>query len=585
MIFYYFYNMKYFWCVLLFFGLYCCIPTVQTTLSSRWIPTGTSFDSLAFQISQTPAGKLYEPILKQMYFLCEQRPDLPILQWRTKYWGARYRVFHAELEEAQHLLEEAAQQINPDKYPYDRARIIGLQSQIYLMRGDFLESYKGYRQVSAFYSRINDTLMLANTCVNTGVIMQNLEDWNRALDFFEQADSCFNILGTPHFRQKNRLNLSNALYRLGEEERAVKILEELLAAPECCADTSFKINVLLSLFSYTHRQDQAEAAYQLAKAYGNKKLTAKSATGLAAGYLQAGREEQSLPLYRKALAYINENRDHEFILPVLQGMTNTFAALKNIDSAYYYLCHFEAARDSLSVANGLAEIRHMDSRAAIEHYEYRLSHLREKSLWQSRLMFLLFFTVACIAAFVCYIFWTHRHKERILKQLREAENKELCIRLEHETLYKEQLRREVDSRNRELAERVLAINTRNRMLNELKQQLDKERQTGNIPQAVTTRLKQYIMNQHVPDEEEGTFFHVHFEGIYPGFFSRLQEAHPDLSEHEMRFCAYVRMGMDNKMIARILFVQPDSIKKLRHRIRKKVSLPPDDSLENYLRTI
>ena len=31
-------------------------------LSSRWIPTGTSFDSLAFQISQTPAGKLYEPI-------------------------------------------------------------------------------------------------------------------------------------------------------------------------------------------------------------------------------------------------------------------------------------------------------------------------------------------------------------------------------------------------------------------------------------------------------------------------------------------------------------------------------------------
>ena len=123
------------------------------------------------------------------------------------------------------------------------------------------------------------------------------------------------------------------------------------------------------------------------------------------------------------------------------------------------------------------------------------------------------------------------------------------------------------------------------MLNELKQQLDKERQTGNIPQAVTTRLKQYIMNQHVPDEEEGTFFHVHFEGIYPGFFSRLQEAHPDLSEHEMRFCAYVRMGMDNKMIARILFVQPDSIKKLRHRIRKKVSLPPADSLENYLRTI
>lgn len=577
--------MKDFWCILFFFGLYCCTPTVQTVTSNRWIPTGTSFDSLAYQISQTSAGKLYEPILKQMYLLCEQRPDLPVLQWRTKYWDARYCVFHAEWEKAQFLLKEALLQINPDKYPYDRARIIGLQSQIYLMRGDFLESYKGYRQVSAFYSRINDTLMLANAYVNTGIIMQNLEDWNRALDFFKQADSCFHILGTSHFRQKNRLNLSNALYRLGEEQRAVKILEELLDTPECCADTSFKINVLLSLFSYTCHQEQVEAAYQLAKVYGNKKLTAKSATGLAAGYLQAGRGEQSLPLYRKAIAYINENQDYEFILPVLQGLTNTFATLKNIDSAYYYLRHFEVARDSLSAANGLAEIRHMESRAAIGHYEYRLTHLREKSLWQRRLMFLLFFTVACIATFICYIFWTRRRKEHILKQLREAENKELCIRLEHEMLYKEQLRREVDTRNRELAEQVLAINTRNRMLNELKQQLDKERQAGNIPLTVTTRLKQYIMSQHVPDEEEGTFFHVHFEGIYPGFFSRLQEAHPDLSEHEMRFCAYVRMGMDNKMIARILFVQPDSIKKLRHRIRKKVLLSPDNSLENYLRII
>lgn len=577
--------MKCLWCILLFSGFYSCTSILQTDIPNRWTPSGTVFDSLIGEISQAAEGEYYESLLKQMYVFCGQRPDLPMLRWQTQYWDARRQVSRAELGNAQLLLKQAIAQINPDKYPYDRARILGLQSQIQLMKGDYLESYKGYRKVSLFYDRISDTLMLANAYVNTGIIMQNLEDWHRALDYFEQADSCFDIMNTPTFRQKNRLNLSNALYRLGEEKRAVNILEELLADPICCADTSFKINVLLSLFSYTNRQQNAREAYRLAETYGNKKLTAKSATALAAGYLRGGKAQQALPLYREAFAYITDNQDYEFILPVLEGTTNTFAVLKNIDSAYYYLRNYEAARDSLYAAKGLAEVRHMESRAAIEHYEYRLEHLREKSLWHRRLMLLFFLTIACVAAFICYIFWTRRHKEKILKQLREAENKELSTRLAHESLRTEQFRREVDTRNRELAEQVLAINTRNRMLNELKQQLDTERRAGNIPPTVATKLKQYIMGHHVPVEEEGTFFHVHFEGIYPGFFSRLQKAHPDLSEHEMRFCAYLRMGMDNKMIARILFVQPDSIKKLRHRIRKKVSLPPDDSLENYLRTV
>ena len=106
----------------------------------------------------------------------------------------------------------------------------------------------------------------------------------------------------------------------------------------------------------------------------------------------------------------------------------------------------------------------MENRAAIEQYETRLTYLHERATWQLRLTLLIVITVVCIAAFICYAFRARRDRERLLNQLHEAENKELNTRLAHERLRSEQYRREVDLRNRELADRVMAINSYNRVL-------------------------------------------------------------------------------------------------------------------------
>ena len=70
---------------------------------------------------------------------------------------------------------------------------MGLQSQIRLMRGEYPDSYRGYCETDEYYRRTGDTLRFASTCVNMGVIMQELEDWQRALDYFKAADSLFTL--------------------------------------------------------------------------------------------------------------------------------------------------------------------------------------------------------------------------------------------------------------------------------------------------------------------------------------------------------------------------------------------------------
>ena len=304
------------------------------------------------------------------------------------------------------------------------------------MRGEYPDSYRGYCETDEYYRRTGDTLRLASTCVNMGVIMQELEDWQRALDYFKAADSLFTLSGTDTYYVKNRLNFANVLYRQGERKRAVGILDTLLRTPECLADTSFRINVLLSYCSYAEgdeRGGEAAEAYRLARLSDDRKLIAKSAVALAIERLQRDSAAEALPLLRQALDYVEASDDAEFLLPSLENTAHALYATGQADSAYRTLSRFSAARDSLGADRRLAEVRLMENRAAIEQYETRLTYLHERATWQLRLTLLIVITVVCIAAFICYAFRARRDRERLLNQLHEAENKELNTRLAHES--------------------------------------------------------------------------------------------------------------------------------------------------------
>lgn len=555
-------------------------------LQAHWAPADGPFDALAAQLENPPGDARTAQILDSLRLRRDARPEVRALAWRTRYWEARTLIPAGRWDEALALLDQAAGEVDAVRYAYDRVRILSLQSQIRLLRGDYPASYRGYREAGDYYRRVGDERMLASIYVNSGVIMQALSDWQRAIEYFRLADSLFARSGADAYRTKNRLNFSNALYRQGERERAVAMLDTLLRTPECLADTLFRINVLLSHCSYarTHRGEAAEA-YRLAQLCGDGKLAAKSAVALGIELLDKGRAGEALPLLRQGLDYAAAAADNEFLLPALENTARALYATGRIDSAYRTLRLFSAARDSLDAAGSLAEIRLLENRAAIEQYETRLSYLRERAAWQRRLTTLAVALIVGLALFIGYVVREHRRRERILRQLRETERKEMGMRLEHERLRSEHLRREVDLRNRELADRVMAINTRNRMLDELRLCIEKERSEAQLPAAVAQHLERCIRLQQTHPEEEDAFFRVHFEGIYPGFLERLKAAHPALSEHELRFCAYLRMGMENKTIAHLRSVQPDSIKKLRFRIRKKLAFSGESSLEEYLHTI
>ncbi|MEI7595567.1 MAG: LuxR C-terminal-related transcriptional regulator [Bacteroidota bacterium] len=72
--------------------------------------------------------------------------------------------------------------------------------------------------------------------------------------------------------------------------------------------------------------------------------------------------------------------------------------------------------------------------------------------------------------------------------------------------------------------------------------------------------------------------------IQESFILRLKEA-SSLSKTEIKICSMLLLGMSTKDISTAMNISYESAKKNRHRIRKKLGLSTQDSLEDYLKNI
>ena len=114
-------------------------------------------------------------------------------------------------------------------------------------------------------------------------------------------------------------------------------------------------------------------------------------------------------------------------------------------------------------------------------------------------------------------------------------------------------------------------------------ELEKEKDAGNIQSNTALQISNNI-RMHLGTDDEWDFFKMQFVKVHPDFFVRLKTLCPSITEGELRLCAYIRTGMENKHIAQMLSLQPESVKKNRYRLRQKLNLGKE-SLEDFLRGI
>jgi DNA-binding CsgD family transcriptional regulator len=79
-------------------------------------------------------------------------------------------------------------------------------------------------------------------------------------------------------------------------------------------------------------------------------------------------------------------------------------------------------------------------------------------------------------------------------------------------------------------------------------------------------------------------FEIQMDELHQDFFRKLKEKYPELSNNDLRWCAYLKIGLNSKEIADILNIQPSSAYISRSRLRKKLNLDAEEDLFTFLTT-
>ena len=80
-------------------------------------------------------------------------------------------------------------------------------------------------------------------------------------------------------------------------------------------------------------------------------------------------------------------------------------------------------------------------------------------------------------------------------------------------------------------------------------------------------------------------FELRFDVLYPGFTERLRQRASSLGKREVLLCMLLILNQSTAQISEIMTIEPRSINMMRYRVRKKLALNGDESLEQVLHSI
>lgn len=193
-----------------------------------------------------------------------------------------------------------------------------------------------------------------------------------------------------------------------------------------------------------------------------------------------------------------------------------------------------------------------------------------------------FFYITSIG--ISFFFYNRRHAWELIKKEREMEEKNqraMEVRdLENQQvlfhLKNEQLEKDIESKNRELAVSAMSTLKRNEFLNDIKKGLEELSDHPRAKSLIKT------IDAKLSGEDDWRFFEEAFENADQEFFKKLKSKHPKLTPNDLKLCAYLRLNLSSKEIAPLLNISVHSVEVKRYRLRKKMKLTRKQNVVEYI---
>ena len=205
----------------------------------------------------------------------------------------------------------------------------------------------------------------------------------------------------------------------------------------------------------------------------------------------------------------------------------------------------------------------------------------ERPFLLSNIMIVIY-TLVLLSLLIIFNLLQKKHYKEQKKEIQEnnrrkLELKKLETQREIMNVKNEQLEKDVESKNKELAISTMSLIKKNEFLNLLKQEIKETKP----PQNAIPRIL-HLIDKNINNTDDWKFFEEAFNNADKDFLKKVKAKHPSLTSNDLKLCAYLRLNLSSKEIAPLFNISVKSVEVKRYRLRKKMNLEHDDSLTNYI---
>lgn len=295
----------------------------------------------------------------------------------------------------------------------------------------------------------------------------------------------------------------------------------------------------------------------------------------------------------RALGYVDEARR----VSDLRNLPYFYSVLSNVYRNAGSLDKALDCKDSVIIFTD--SIKNIANKQLLDNAHTKLEVLRftsdmEQQMDNIRQRHVILIILLCVCIVLVVIAFTAvrnqkaktRHQSQILalekeKSQREKQMAEERMKsVEMEARYRqEMMNQSLEQKQRELSATTMFVSSRNKLIEDLLNYINNETDMKTVPAVKTLILH---MRNLLKENNEKENFLVNFEAANPGFMQHLQSSHPDLLPSDLRFLAYVRMNLQTKEIASLLNITPESCRRRKIRLSKKLNLDSSSELYNYI---
>ncbi|MDF2514812.1 MAG: hypothetical protein K0R59_108 [Sphingobacterium sp.] len=314
-------------------------------------------------------------------------------------------------------------------------------------------------------------------------------------------------------------------------------------------------------------------ALTIGRKYGHEEIIANSYGILSEYAIAEGNYVAAEKLFLLGLAEVEHHAGSRLQVKasMLKGLAHVAEKAGDPVKALTYFKRFMQYEGEAYNAEKLAIAQKLEVQYQAEKKDKELEQLQERAAFNKKLnLIYIGMTIASLLA-LTFLFRSYhfRLKSSIQQEKLQAEE---AARLKAE---QELLQERQDKLQKELLAGSLQVEQKNELLQTMRDKLADQSENGMLKNQM-----ERILNEDLRMDEDFEYIRSSLADIHPDFFNKLQQlADYKLTRLDLKHCSYILMGLSNKEIASRFGVDPKSILMARYRIKQKLKLEKEDSLD------